>query len=309
MKIDFAKLALRASQDNPQLLPVIEKEILHHDILRAMGQNGFLDKLTFQGGTSLRLCYDSQRYSEDLDFTGGLSFQSLDMARLKECIQDLLSTQYGLKVEVKEPKPVKQDGVQVNSWQVKVVTAPDRPNIPTQKIKIEIANVPSYTREPMPVINRYAMGANAPLVVGVQSLTEIMADKLLAFPAATSHIRYRDIWDLFWMHARGVRADPALVAKKIGDYGVEDYAHKLEARIESAAEIVRSNEFTSQMRRFLGSDQMASIEDPGQRSSMANVVISKLMDARMASGLANPPTPEKASQYAMKSAHGRGAKP
>ncbi|WP_254693758.1 nucleotidyl transferase AbiEii/AbiGii toxin family protein [Shewanella sp. MEBiC00475] len=39
-------------------------------------KGGLLDKLTFQGGTSLRLCYGGNRFSEDLDFAGGKDFSS-----------------------------------------------------------------------------------------------------------------------------------------------------------------------------------------------------------------------------------------
>jgi len=48
--------------------PVIEKELLHYDILFCLDKEGLLDQLTFQGGTSLRLCHGSPRFSEDLDF-------------------------------------------------------------------------------------------------------------------------------------------------------------------------------------------------------------------------------------------------
>ena len=37
--------------------PVIEKELLHYDLLFCLDQEGILDQLTFQGGTSLRLCH------------------------------------------------------------------------------------------------------------------------------------------------------------------------------------------------------------------------------------------------------------
>ena len=53
--------------------PVIQKELLHYDILFCLKQSGLLDGLVFQGGTSLRLCYGSNRYSEDLDFVGGFT--------------------------------------------------------------------------------------------------------------------------------------------------------------------------------------------------------------------------------------------
>ena len=46
--------------------PVVEKEILHYDIFKALSGEGLLDALTFQGGTSLRLCRGANRFSEDL---------------------------------------------------------------------------------------------------------------------------------------------------------------------------------------------------------------------------------------------------
>ena len=60
--------------DYPTLRTVIEKELLHYDILRCMSEAGFLKNLTFMGGTCLRDCYGSVRLSEDLDFTGGFDF-------------------------------------------------------------------------------------------------------------------------------------------------------------------------------------------------------------------------------------------
>jgi predicted nucleotidyltransferase component of viral defense system len=65
---------------------VIEKELLHYDILFALEKGGLLDKLTFQGGTSLRLCYGGNRFSEDLDFAGGKDFSSAMLADMKHCI-------------------------------------------------------------------------------------------------------------------------------------------------------------------------------------------------------------------------------
>jgi len=65
--------ALKAKADLAPLRVVVEKELLHHDILREMSTAGLLDSLTFIGGTCLRACYGSSRLSEDLDFTGGAS--------------------------------------------------------------------------------------------------------------------------------------------------------------------------------------------------------------------------------------------
>lgn len=60
IKIDpanFSTLVDMAMQDPSRkaMRPVIEKELLHFDILFALDQEGLLDMLTFQGGTCLRL--------------------------------------------------------------------------------------------------------------------------------------------------------------------------------------------------------------------------------------------------------------
>ena len=67
--------ALRSRAELTSLRPVVEKELLHHDILREMSEAGLLRWLIFIRGTCLRACYGSSRLSEDLDFTGGSDFQ------------------------------------------------------------------------------------------------------------------------------------------------------------------------------------------------------------------------------------------
>lgn len=62
-----AGIVLAGGEGMGNLLPVVEKELLHYRILDAMMREGFFSSLVFQGGTSLRLCHGSPRYSEDLD--------------------------------------------------------------------------------------------------------------------------------------------------------------------------------------------------------------------------------------------------
>ena len=80
---DFAWLVGQALQDSSlkSIRPVIEKELLHYDILFALNQKGFLQNLVMQGGTCLRLCYGNSRFSEDLDFAGGADFSPRTVGR------------------------------------------------------------------------------------------------------------------------------------------------------------------------------------------------------------------------------------
>lgn len=80
-KIDFNAYAAQLARTNGRqtMAPVIEKELLHYEILRAMEEDGLLGGLVFQGGTCLRLCYGASRYSENLDFAGGFDFDAADL--------------------------------------------------------------------------------------------------------------------------------------------------------------------------------------------------------------------------------------
>lgn len=89
-----------AVEGRNHMRPVIEKELLHYDILFALDRAGLLDQLTFQGGTALRLCYGADRFSEDLDFVGGADFASMQLMELKTCLEDYLSARYGLLISI-----------------------------------------------------------------------------------------------------------------------------------------------------------------------------------------------------------------
>lgn len=78
--------------------PVIEKELLHYDILYALDEARVLDNLVFQGGTSLRLCRESNRYSEYLDFAGGRDFNSKMLIAMKQVVEKYIGNRYGLEV-------------------------------------------------------------------------------------------------------------------------------------------------------------------------------------------------------------------
>jgi|GEM_PF-5801988 len=53
---DFLVAGIIQQEGLAALRPVVEKELLHYDILFCLSEAGLLKRLTFQGGTSLRLC-------------------------------------------------------------------------------------------------------------------------------------------------------------------------------------------------------------------------------------------------------------
>ncbi|MCY4476948.1 MAG: nucleotidyl transferase AbiEii/AbiGii toxin family protein [Gammaproteobacteria bacterium] len=257
----LSALTDRAMQDRQvaHMRAVIQKELLHYDILYCLEQANLLGELVFQGGTSLRLCYGADRYSEDLDFAGGQDFSSAQFAVLKDRVETQVGGRYGLEVTVKEPKPHKssRSGVNVDQWRVSIVTNPGRSDAPKQRIHIEIADVPAYTSEVRKLRANYEFlpDGYTDLLVVVESLDEIMADKLLALAASRKRVRHRDIWDLAWLRQRGAEVRPDLVKRKVADYGVEAYPALMDALIEKVPSIIGGKPFREEMKRFLPEDR------------------------------------------------------
>lgn len=259
---NFAQLVNLAMQTTnvSHMRAVIEKELLHYDILFALERGGFLDKLVFQGGTSLRLCYGGNRFSEDLDFAGGKEFNSFMLKDIKACIEKYIGERYGLEVTVKEPKELKKDPkyseLKIDKWQVAVVTAPQRKDLPKQKIKLEVANIPAYTKQPLPLNVNYDFlpdGYSDTLILA-ETLDEVMADKIISLPATTKYVRHRDIWDLAWLQQQGAQLDIELVKNKVADYQLEQYQSMLSHLIDRLPELITSPEFIGEMKRFLDTE-------------------------------------------------------
>jgi len=244
--------ALKAQGELAPLRVVVEKELLHHDILREMSAAGLLHSLTFIGGTCLRACYGSNRLSEDLNFTGGKDFKRETLAGLGNILVERLQVKYGLEVAVSEP--VKETG-NVDTWKLKVTTHPRRKSLPAQRIHIDICAVPSYDRKPMTLRNFYdvEMGTSG-LIVQAQSREEIFADKMVAFVLRMNRIKNRDLWDIGWLKQQNVTLPLELVGRKIADHkrSVGDFVDLLDKRMKSLKEDPAiQKDFVHEMRRFL----------------------------------------------------------
>lgn len=280
---DFQEFSKKVAVRNnvEALLPVVEKELIHYDILQALAQSGWLGKLNFQGGTCLRLCYGGVRYSEDLDFNTRLDLAKADLDGFRDVVGRNLAKRFDVDVRVKEPKMVKQfeGGGALKRWQVVVDTAPERPDLPSQKIKVEIAQVPSYTRENRIVVENYPeiQGMYGSLLVGCESLDEILADKLVSFSLQKTPPRYRDLWDIPWImqhHTVDMPTVAELAALKITDYAPgRRPVELLEEGAARAKAHATSDTYAAQMRRFLPASVLhETIDRPAYRDALGNLI-------------------------------------
>lgn len=274
----FDKLVNEALLNQPELSAlrlVVEKELLHHDILRILSQNNLLKNLTFIGGTCLRSCYGGIRLSEDLDFTGGYDFAPDSLSNISDILQDSISNKYGLDVDIGEPK---KDIHNVATWKIKIQTRPKEKHFPAQRINLDICMVPSYDKQAMMLLNPYGvdMGTHG-FILQAQSRQEIFSDKLLAFALRPNRIKYRDLWDIIWLHQQGLTPKLELIVPKLEDRRISksDFVKRFRIRQELVNEDhhLLSKEFENEMKRFLPMKQIQSFLDEGNMWSFITYLI------------------------------------
>ncbi len=143
--------------------------------------------------------------------------------------------------------------VKVNKLQVSVKTAPERRDIPSQRIRLEIASVPTYIKELRALQQNYSILPDGydTLLIPSESLDEILVDELVSLPSCARYIRHRDILDIAWLKQRGANLDADLLKDKVGDYSVVDYHRLVDAFNRRLYSIVNSADFIDQMKRFI----------------------------------------------------------
>jgi predicted nucleotidyltransferase component of viral defense system len=259
------------------------KEAIHLHLLSALSEAGVLQRVVFQGGTALRLCYGGERYSEDLDFVcgragaylKGVEFDALvdkALAITKRTLArdfDIDTAQIALKRPAR-PELVEGLGVAVARWQIVVPVNPT-PKTPKSRVKIEFANVPSYDSKPSVAGATPGLVQVQDVILNAETPNEILADKAVALTARTA-LKFRDVWDVWFLVGKlGATPDREMVLKKFADYGVADIAVRAHARRDELAKDTTAAAFYAEMRRFLPPARIAQMAQMNlQRTILAD---------------------------------------
>ena len=242
--------------ENPDyagITSVIEKEILHHDIMHILLEQGVLQKLTFIGGTALRLCYNSSRLSEDLDFNAGHDFKPEQFHGLEDEIKKYLSKKYEVDVFVNKPSELRQGNTA--SWNISIERESGRPDIPRQKMHIDVCAIPSFDIVKKPLVNHYGVDvATQGYLIPVQTLDEIMVDKFIALAYRSRRIKPRDLWDIVWLKQQSATINFELLNKKLDARAkskTEFEAHLQEQLLKLNSDNEVKTDFISEMSRFV----------------------------------------------------------
>jgi predicted nucleotidyltransferase component of viral defense system len=224
-----------------------------------------VQSLTFIGGTSLRLCYNSSRLSEDLDFNGGRDFKPSDFNGLEVDIQKYIQNKYETEVWVNKPNEDKQGDT--SSWKISIEKEANRPDLPRQKMHIDVCSIPSFDVEKRALINHYNIVVPTEgLLIPVQSLEEALADKFIALAYRARRIKPRDVWDIVWIKQRGVGVSTALIDKKLEarNKTKADFTEELRTQVDKLLQDdeVRKD-FNMEMSRFVpGNVKERTLDNP-----------------------------------------------
>lgn len=254
------------SRANPALFNTVIKEGLHRDILTCLAKSDLGKDVVFQGGTALRLCYNNNRYSEDLDFVSPGPVDLDAIARFKVLITKLIKDDYGATVDFKNPKeakgPTNATGIDVKRWAVKIELGSMEGTLKTkQQIHVEIAEgIPALDARPT-AIHRFTASpvGQPPVIMHVSSREEILADKFVAV-IGRQYFKARDIWDIKFLLDSGVKVKPEWVLEKCKQYGIADDAYAVsQMMIKKASDLaspITAEAFKSEMTRFLSRSEV-----------------------------------------------------
>lgn len=275
--------ALQSREDLALLRPVVEKELLHHDIFRELSGAGLLAALTLVDSSCLRACHEYDCLTEDLVFAGGSGLQQSDLVQFGNRVKEVIHTRHGLMVTVSVPT---LDESEPTTWKLTVETRPRKKNQPAQHIHLDICDIPSHDRRPMMLRNLYGIDHGASgLIVQTRSREEIMADKVLALAFGPPQLKNRHLWDLGWFVQQGVDLPSALIPVKIHDHrrNGDAFSAQLRSRIKELANQHTCREgFYRDMQQFLPSSLARETLEKDDYWAYLTQVIEDVVDKALA---------------------------
>ena len=205
------------------------REIMQEVALAGLSRTDFFEKAAFYGGTSLRIFYGLDRFSEDLDF----SLLKADSGFSLEPYFDAILTEFesiGMKVSIREKE--KKEKTNIDSAFLKSETewkeliledivkqAGIKSTNRVMKIKIEVDRQPplGFTTETKLLTRPFSFYVNC------FSRPSLFAGKMhaLLFRKWKNRVKGRDWYDLEWYIKKGVPLDLhhfTLRAKDTGDW-------------------------------------------------------------------------------------------
>ncbi|GEO20998.1 nucleotidyl transferase AbiEii/AbiGii toxin family protein [Cyclobacterium qasimii] len=259
-------------QNEEEILSAL-REIMQEITLAALSRTDFFEKVAFYGGTSLRIFYGLDRYSEDLDFSLLKPDSNFSIEFYFKPIVDEFKS-LGLTISIKGKNKVKQTAIDSaflkadTIWQEivlqDIIKETGIRSNRTLKIKLEIDRQPplSFQTEEKLLLRPFSF------YVKCFTKPSLFAGKMhaLLFRKWKNRVKGRDWYDLEWYIKKGVPLDVnhfLARAKDTNDWQ-EDSISK-EQIIELLDTKIKSVSFSNikdDVVRFIKNDEVLNIWSP-----------------------------------------------
>jgi len=195
------------------------REIAQEVILGGLSRGGFFKEAVFQGGTCLRILYNLERFSEDLDFV-------LSEPNSKFCIDPYLEglnaelKVYGFNFDIKDRKEVsgavQKQFIKDNSL-VKLLTFQHlKPGRSTRNIKVKIEVDTNPPNNSISEVKYHDFPF--PYEVVTQDLPSLFASKSHAL-LCREYMKGRDWYDFVWYVSRKCSVNYQLLSSALDQHG------------------------------------------------------------------------------------------
>lgn len=193
------------------------KEIAQEIALMALSRAGFFKVAAFQGGTCLRILYELERFSEDLDFVLEQPDKHFVWEKYIETMRDEFNL-YGYKLELttkdKLDKAIRIAFLKADSEGGILILKDTRTNKPKLQIKLEIdTNPPAGSMFELKFLD-----FPLPYSVQTQDLPSLFAGKCHAL-LCRDYVKGRDWYDFTWYVARKNQVNFQLLSNAINQSG------------------------------------------------------------------------------------------
>lgn len=201
----------------------ILREYIQYKILESIYSSKYSNNLIFMGGTSLRIVYGNQRFSEDLDFDN-TNLTKQDFEALIEIVEKSLQNEgYDAEIRIiykkafhcyiKIPSILYKEGLS---------------NLPNQKITIRIDTTPqnynynysTYTLDSFDIFQN----------IKVAPIELLMSQKIVA-ALERKRAKGRDFFDISFMISKNIKPDMQYLKKKLDINNGEELIEKFSAHI------------------------------------------------------------------------------
>lgn len=180
------------------------REYLQHLVLKIMDEQGFFRNLAFVGGTALRILYDLNRFSEDLDFSL-ISVDNYDYMKITRVIEnELRKSNLNVLIKSKAEKTLAASFVSFSGLLFELGLT----KLKEQKISIKFEvdqNPPVGYQTKLSLINKDFL-----IAINHFDLPSLFASKLHAI-LCRKYTKGRDFYDLLWYLGKKIEPNYGLL--------------------------------------------------------------------------------------------------